>query len=66
MVDQLDFDNVFDLVNKLDKDVFDTAQTHIAIREHNLPNEPGALKLNDENIVDIQGLENDPYFKLIS
>ncbi len=62
LVDQLDFDNVFDFVNKLDKAVFNTAQTHIAILAHNLSNEPGAMKLNDESIVDIQGLENEPYF----
>ena len=62
LVDHLNFDNVFDFVNKLDKAVFDTSQTHIAIGAHNLPNGPGALKLNDENIVDVQGFENDPYF----
>lgn len=62
LVDQLNFTNAFDFVNKLDKAVFDTAQTHIAIWVHNLPNKPGALNINDENIVDIQGIENEPYF----
>ena len=62
LVDQLDFDNVFDFVNKLDKAVFDTAQTHIAIRVHNLPNQPQALSINDSNIIEVNGLENEPYF----
>lgn len=62
LVDQLNLDNVFDFVNKLDRAIFDTAQTHIAIRVHNLPNEPGALKIRDESVVDIQGFENDSYF----
>lgn len=62
LADQLDFDDVFDFVNKLDKAVFDTAQTHIAIRVHNLPNQPQALNIDDSNIIEINGFQNEPYF----
>ncbi len=55
-------DDVFGFVNKLDKAVFDTAQTHIAIRVHNLPNQPRALNIDDSNIIEIKGLQNEPYF----
>ena len=62
LVDQLDFDNVLNFVNKLDKAVFDTAQTHIAIRVHNLPNQPRTLNINDSNIIEVKGFQNKPYF----
>ncbi len=62
LVDDLNFDDVFGFVNKLDKAVFDTAQTHIAIRVHNLPNQPRALNIDDSNIIEIKGLQNEPYF----
>lgn len=62
LVDLVDFDSVFDFVNNLDKAVFDTAQTHIAIQVHYLPNQPKALNFNDTSIIKIKGLENEPYF----
>lgn len=62
LVDDLNFDDVFDFVNRLDKAVFDTAQTHIAIRVHNLPNQPKALNIDNSNIIQIKGLQNEPYF----
>lgn len=62
LTDQLDFDNVFCFVNRLDKAVFDTANTHIAIRVHYMPNQPKALSINDSNVIEVSGFQNEPYF----
>jgi len=62
LVERLDFKIAFDFVNKLDKAVFDTSKTHIAIKVHYLPNQPGALNIDDRNIIKVNGIQNEPYF----
>jgi len=61
-INELDFDNAFEFVNKLDEAVYKTACTHIAIKTHNMPNRPNAQKINDENIIEIKGVQNTAYF----
>lgn len=63
LVDQLDFDSVFDFVNRLNKAVWETAKTHIAIRVHYMPNQPNALKIKNSNIIEVNGIQNEPYFR---
>ena len=62
LLDELDFEDVFCFVNRLDKAVHDTAQTHIAIRVHYMHNQPRASNIDDVNIIEVNGLENEPYF----
>lgn len=62
LLDQLDFKDIFCFVNRLDKAVYDTAETHIAIRVHYMHNQPRASSIDDLNIIKVNGLENEPYF----
>ena len=61
-IKDLNFNNAFEFVNKLDKAVYSTACTHIAIKTHNMPNKPNAQNLNDKSIIEIKGIQNTPYF----
>jgi hypothetical protein len=61
-IKELDFNETFDFVNKLDKAVCHTGCSHIAIRTHYMPNKPKALEINDKNIIEIKGLQNTAYF----
>lgn len=61
-IKELDFINTFEFVNHLDKTVWNTACTHIAIKAHYMPNKPNAQKIDDKNIIEIKGIKNAPYF----
>lgn len=61
-IQELDFDNAFDFVNKLDKTLWHTACSHIAIKTHYMHNMPNAQVINNENIIEIEGIQNTPYF----
>ncbi|MGV0083973.1 hypothetical protein EEAAV_08870 [Rahnella aceris] len=62
LLDELDFEEVFCFVNRLDKAVFDTATTHIAIRAHYMHNQPRASNIDDLNVIEVNGLQSEPYF----
>lgn len=58
MVDEFEISSAYDFVNKLDKAVYDTAQTHIAIStNYNSFN----LKLVNSDIISIEGIKNCDY-----
>ncbi|EFA9900626.1 hypothetical protein ACOSE7_004339 [Escherichia coli] len=61
-LDKLDFEDVFCFVNRLDKAVHDTAKTHVAIGVHYMHNQPRASNIDDLNVIEVNGLENEPYF----
>lgn len=62
LLDEADLEDVFYFVNNLDKAVFDTAKTHIAIRAHYMHNQPRASNIDDLNVIEVNGLQNSPYF----
>ncbi|HDZ2497136.1 TPA: hypothetical protein RSR94_005012 [Klebsiella pneumoniae] len=62
LLDNLDFEDVFCFVNRLDKAVHDTAKTHIAIGVHYMHNQPRASNIDDLNVIEVNSLENKPYF----
>lgn len=59
LVDDFDISTAYDFVNKLDKAVFDTANTHIAI-QHNYHS--FNMKMDNKDIIAISGLKNSDYF----
>ena len=57
-LDRLSIDDVWDLVNSVDKAVWEVSRTHVAISgRYGSANQP----LNDPNIVDIPGFKSKPY-----
>ncbi|MFS1946265.1 hypothetical protein BCU64_002925 [Vibrio lentus] len=56
-LDMYDFNQAFDFVNSIDKAVWETKNTHIALKVHYMSNE----KINGENIIEIKGIKNKPY-----
>ena len=59
LVDDFDITTAYEFVNKLDKAVFDAAQSHIAI-QHNYHS--FNIKIDDKNIIAIKGLKNSDYY----
>ena len=62
LLGEINLNELFDFVNTLDKTVYETAFTHIAIQTHYMSNEPNGENLNIKNIIEINGIENKPYF----
>jgi len=58
ILQNIDLTEVFNFVNKLDKAVYETSQSHITIQVHSTNN----VKLKGENIITINGIQNTPYF----
>lgn len=58
-LDALTADSIYDLVNLVDKAVFDASSTHIALRVRSMS---GNQPLNNPLIVDLSGLKPTPYF----
>jgi hypothetical protein len=62
LLEEIDFNEVFKFVNTLDKAVYDTAFTHIAIKSHYVSYKSNGENINIKNIIEINGIENKPYF----
>lgn len=58
-IKDFDLNSAFNFVNQLDKAVLETSRSHIAIQTHYMLN---AQSINDETIIKIKGIQNQPYF----
>lgn len=56
-LDMYDINQAFDFVNSIDKAVWETKNTHIALKVHYMSNE----KIDGENIIEIKGIKNKTY-----
>lgn len=59
LVYDFDITTAYDFVNKLDKAVYDTSQTHFAIQHHY---HSFNMKMNSKDIIAIEGLKNSDYY----
>ena len=59
LVDDFDITTAYDFVNKLDKVVYDTAQTHMVIHHHY---HSFNMKMDNKDIIAIEGLKNSDYY----